>query len=128
MAHRDQIETPPRARPVDAKRIDHLQRIANVMDSAVRIPGTRLRIGLDSIVGLIPAIGDTAAMLPAAYIIGSAWRMGLPRRDLARMVGNSAIDTLIGSVPLLGDIFDVGFKANLKNMAILQDHLATPPK
>lgn len=124
MAPTELTETFPLPDAVDATRIDRLERIATLMDSAIGIPGTRLRIGLDSIVGLVPGIGDTLALAPSAYIIGSAWQMGVPKRRLARMAANTGIDLVIGSIPLLGDIFDVGYKANLKNVAILRDHVS----
>lgn len=117
-------ETAPRRPLTDQTRIARLDRLANLMDRAVRLPGTRIRIGLDSIVGLVPGVGDALALLPAVYIIGSAWQMGMPGRGIARMAANTAIDTAIGSVPLVGDIFDVGFKSNARNVALLKEHLA----
>ena len=107
----------------DFARLARLERAARLMDSAVRIPGTRIRVGLDSIVGLVPGIGDTLALAPGAWIIGSAWNMGAPGHVLGRMAVNSGIDWAIGTVPLIGDLFDVGFKANLRNVALLREHL-----
>lgn len=103
------------------------------MDSAFRIPGTRFRFGLDSLVGIIPGLGDLATSVPAGYIIFESYRMGLPTHKLMRQGANVAIDTVVGSVPLVGDLFDTGFKANLRNIAILRDHVTggmvdvTPP-
>lgn len=111
---------PSETSPVD---IEHLQRVADLMDAAFRVPGTGIRIGFDSIVGLIPGAGDALALAPSAYIIGHAWKAGAPKRLLGRMAANTAIDTLIGSIPLLGDIFDVGFKANRRNVALLRAHM-----
>jgi len=102
--------------------IDHLDRIAHLMDSAFRIPGTKLRVGIDSIVGLVPGAGDTLALLPALYIIATGYRMGAPKRVLGRMAVNTGIDTVVGAVPLLGDLFDAGFKSNRRNVALLKDH------
>ncbi|MCB1521374.1 MAG: DUF4112 domain-containing protein [Hyphomicrobiaceae bacterium] len=99
-----------------------LERLANLMDSAFTLPGTRIRLGLDSLIGLVPGIGDTAAILPAAYVIFSAHKLGAPGHIIARMMANSGIDLLVGSVPLLGDLFDVRFKANRRNVALLRDH------
>lgn len=103
--------------------IEHLDRIAHVMDSALRIPGTKLRVGLDSIIGLVPGVGDAAALLPALYIIATGYRMGAPKHVLGRMAVNTGIDTVVGAVPLLGDLFDAGFKSNRRNVAILKDHV-----
>lgn len=93
------------------------------MDSLFRLPGTRIRIGLDSLLGLIPGVGDVAALMPASYIILRAHRMGASRPVLARMAVNTGIDTVVGSIPLIGDIFDVGYKANRRNVALLRRHL-----
>ena len=107
-----------------AARLARLEKLANRMDAAFRIPGTRFRIGLDSILGLVPGIGDALAVAPAGYIIHQAHRMGASRGTLARMIVNSGIDFAIGSVPLVGDIFDIGNKANRRNVALLRAHLA----
>jgi hypothetical protein len=96
------------------------------MDMAFRLPGTGIRIGWDSIIGLIPGVGDVAAVGPAAYIIYRAHLMGVPRSTLARMGVNVGIDWAIGSVPLLGDVFDVGFKANCRNIDLLRKTLNLP--
>ncbi len=123
MTNHNALETLPMSDAGDALKIDRLDRIARMMDSAVGIPGTRLRVGLDSIVGLVPGVGDALAFMPAVYIIGSAWKMGVPRRVLARMATNTAIDTVVGSIPVLGDIFDVGFKSNRRNVRLLREHI-----
>ncbi len=107
----------------DIARLAKLERVANLMDSALRIPGTRIRVGLDSIVGLVPGVGDTLALAPGAWIIGSAWNMGAPNHVLGRMALNSGIDWAIGTIPLIGDLFDVGFKANIRNVALLREHV-----
>lgn len=110
--------------PVDHDaELDRLDRIADLMDSAVRIPGTGIRIGLDSIIGLVPGVGDTLALLPGAWIIWSAYRMGVPKHTLGRMGANAAIDWAVGSVPVLGDIFDVGFKSKKRNVRLLREAL-----
>ncbi|ROT98446.1 DUF4112 domain-containing protein [Histidinibacterium lentulum] len=111
--------------------LERLDRLAHRMDAAFRVPGTRLRIGADSIIGLVPGIGDVLALAPGAWIIWKARQMGAPPALQARMIANSAVDTVIGSIPLLGDIFDVGWKSNLRNMRLLRDHFGirseTPP-
>lgn len=124
MAQLDTIDTLPRSAAATAAQLERLDRIARVMDLAFRLPGTRIRIGLDSIIGLVPGVGDTLALLPAVYIIGSAWQMGMSARGLARMAANTALDTAVGSIPVLGDIFDAGFKSNARNVALLKEHLA----
>ncbi len=100
--------------------------LARLLDSAVGIPGTRIRFGLDSLVGIIPGAGDLAAAAASGYIILSSWRAGAPSSVLARMLLNLGVDTIVGSVPLLGDLFDVGFKANTRNAALLDQHLGAP--
>ncbi|MFZ5962963.1 DUF4112 domain-containing protein [Thalassococcus sp. BH17M4-6] len=107
----------------DFKRVERAEALAHRMDSAFRLPLTRIRLGWDSILGLIPGVGDTLALMPAAYIVWSAHDMGVPLHRKTQMVGNVFIDWLLGLVPLVGDIFDVGFKANRKNAAILRQHI-----
>ena len=107
----------------DARRV---QILARALDSAIRIPGTRITFGLDSIVGLVPGAGDLASALLSGYIVLASARMGVPPSVVARMILNLGVDTLVGSVPLLGDLFDVGFRANLRNAALLDRHLADP--
>lgn len=101
-----------------------LRRIAMLLDSAVGIPGTRFRIGADSLLGLIPGIGDAAALGLSAWIIAEAHRLGAPRSTLFAMARNAAVDAALGLVPVLGDVADVFFKANLRNIALLERHLA----
>lgn len=107
----------------DARRV---QLLARALDSAIRIPGTRIAFGLDSIVGLVPGAGDLASALMSGYIVLASARMGVPPSVVARMILNLGVDTLVGSVPLVGDLFDVGFRANLRNAALLDRHLADP--
>lgn len=83
-------------------------------------------IGLDGLLGLFPGLGDVSGGLISAYIIGKAARDGVPRAALARMITNVAIDTLVGAVPLVGDLFDFVFKANTKNVQIYREALAGP--
>ncbi|QIE57837.1 DUF4112 domain-containing protein [Pikeienuella piscinae] len=90
------------------------------MDARFLIPGTRIRFGLDALIGLAPGVGDAIALVPGAWIVARAHALGARRRTLLRMVGNLAIDWFAGSVPLIGDIFDVGFRANLRNVALLR--------
>lgn len=107
----------------DARRV---RLLARVLDSAIRIPGTGISFGLDSIVGLVPGAGDVASALMSGYIVLASARMGVPPSVVTKMILNLGVDTLVGSVPVLGDLFDVGFRANLRNAALLDRHLADP--
>lgn len=89
------------------------------MDGAVRIPGTSIRLGLDSLIGLLPGGGDLATGLVAAYVVYEARRLGASKGTLARMVANVGVDVLVGAIPVLGDVFDVAFKANERNLRLL---------
>lgn len=101
-------------------------RLARLLDRAVRVPGTNIRFGLDALLGLVPGVGDVATGAFSVYIILEAARLGVPRATLLRMLGNVAVDTVGGSVPLVGDLFDVAWKSNSKNVALLQRHLGRP--
>lgn len=106
----------------EAETLDALRRWAVVLDSYFRVPGTRIRFGLDAILGLIPGIGDLSAPVFTGLILVQATRMRLPLIVQARMVLNAGIDMLLGLVPVLGDLVDVAWKANLKNLALLERH------
>ncbi len=97
--------------------------LARLMDSLFVIPGTRVRLGVDALLGLVPVVGDVLAQLVAAYLIWEAKQLGVSKLTLWRMVGNTLIDTAIGAVPIVGDAFDVAFKANMKNLRLLERHL-----
>lgn len=97
--------------------------LAHVLDSAIPIPGTNRTIGIDPLLGLIPVVGDAVSAALSSYIVWEAKQLGLPSWKLARMIGNIAADTAIGAVPLVGDLFDLGFKANRRNLRIVLDHL-----
>jgi uncharacterized protein DUF4112 len=103
--------------------IRRLESIADLLDSRFRIPGTDIRFGLDALLGLIPGIGDGVSLLPALYLMMEAKKLGASKFLLTRMAMNVGIDWLVGSIPLLGDIFDVGFKANRRNIKLLRDTL-----
>ncbi len=106
--------------------LDHLKLLARLMDSAFEIPGLRLRFGLDAILGLVPGLGDLVASFVSLYILQEAQRRGVSRVTLTRMSLNILIDWLVGSVPLLGDAFDVVWKSNQKNVQLLIQHESTP--
>ncbi|KAA3515873.1 DUF4112 domain-containing protein [Agrobacterium rosae] len=104
------------------RRLRRLSGIARLMDTAIGIPGTRIRFGADSIMGLVPLVGDGAGALVGLYIVNEARRLGVPRDKLARMVGNIGMDAVVGSVPLVGDLFDVYFKSHRRNVNMIIDH------
>lgn len=102
-----------------ARRIVRLRLIARLMDNAVEIPGTGIRFGLDSLIGLIPGAGDALTAGVSLYIVYEAAQLGATRGQLAMMLGNVALDTLAGSIPVLGDLFDLTFKANVRNLRMM---------
>jgi Domain of unknown function (DUF4112) len=108
-------------------KVNRLRRLSHLLDNAIPIPGTGYRVGIDPILGLLPGGGDTVAGALGAYIIVEAARMGLPRKVVGQMVGNIIFDSLVGIVPVLGDLFDVGWKANVRNIALLEKHLHLTP-
>jgi hypothetical protein len=110
----------PRSR---AERIARLEALATLMDTAILIPGTNIRFGVDALVGLVPGIGDALTTAVSLWIVSEARALGAPGHLIARMLGNVAIDGLVGAVPLLGDAFDVVWKSNRRNMHLLRRHL-----
>ncbi len=104
-----------------------LGRLAWVLDSAIPLPGG-FCIGVDGLMGLIPGVGDGAAALISTYIIAEGVRAGAPKMVLARMVGNVAVESAIGAVPIAGDLFDIVFKANVRNVALMNDYVGRPGK
>ena len=104
-------------------RLKRLRRLAWLIDGAFVLPGTRFRFGFNSIVGLLPVGGDVALGAVSLYIVYEAAQLGVPRPLLARMMANVALEVVGGSVPILGDLFDVVLKANLRNLAIIEQHV-----
>jgi hypothetical protein len=100
--------------------------LARLLDSAVRVPGTGIRFGADAVIGLIPGLGDIGGAALAGYLVILAQRLGVPRAVVLRMLANVAVDTLGGTVPLIGDLFDVAFKSNMRNVALLERALERP--
>lgn len=100
-----------------------LEKLAEWLDSRWTLPGTKWRFGLDSVIGLLPGVGDAVTGLLGAYIIGRAHQLGAPGQLLRRMGLNLAIDSIFGALPLVGDVFDVAFKSNRKNVRLLLQHL-----
>jgi hypothetical protein len=115
------LESPRESAPANdrTRRLARLRFLARLMDSAVAIPGTNIRFGLDSIIGLIPGAGDALSAGVSLYIVYEAAQLGATRKQLTMMLGNIALDTLAGSVPVLGDVFDLTFKANIRNLRML---------
>ena len=106
--------------------LKRLQQMSYVLDKAIAIPGSNIRVGLDPILGLLPGGGDVVTGLLSVYIVFEAAKMGLPAQTLGRMGGNILLDVLSGMVPVLGDVFDVSWKANSQNVALIEKHLAAP--
>ena len=106
--------------------VERLRALSRLLDSAFTIPGTRYRFGLDPLIGLVPGLGDAVSAVFSGYIILQASRLGAPQSVVTRMITNVALDTLVGWVPVLGDLFDVAWKSNLRNMALLEGHLRQP--
>ena len=104
-------------------KLNQLRRVSKLLDNAISIPGTKISFGLDPIIGLLPGGGDTLTGGIAAYIVVEAAKMGIPREILWKMVGNIAIDFFAGTVFVVGDLFDLGWKANVKNIELLEKHL-----
>ncbi len=100
--------------------------LAKLLDTKFVIPGTGIRFGLDAIIGLFPGIGDAISAAVGSYIIIAAQRLGVPKPVLLRMLANLGMDTVVGSIPLLGTIFDVAYKANARNAALLEKAVADP--
>ena len=105
-----------------ARRLSRLRHLAQLQDSRFRLLG--IRFGWDSVIGLIPGIGDAAMAAMAAYVVVEAARMGAPKALLARMSLNVLIDFVLGATPLIGDLADIAFKANIRNVDLLERHLS----
>jgi len=106
--------------------LKRLRQISHLLDNAIPVPGTKYRFGLDPILGLLPGGGDMAGGLMSVYIVFEAMRMGVPAETIGRMGANIVLDLLTGTVPVVGDLFDVAFKANSLNVALLEKHVAAP--
>ncbi|GAD54850.1 DUF4112 domain-containing protein [Limimaricola cinnabarinus] len=104
-----------------AEELARLDRMAHLMDARFKLFG--FRFGYDSLLGLIPGVGDTISLAPSAWLVWRAHQLGVPRRKIGRMALNTGVDYVVGSIPVIGDLIDFGFKANLRNAAILREHL-----
>jgi hypothetical protein len=103
-----------------------LRRISHLLDNAIPIPGTKYRIGLDPILGLIPGGGDLIGSIFAGYVVFKSAQLGVPQETLIQMAANIVFDTVAGTVPVAGDLLDVTWKANVKNIELLDAHLGSP--
>lgn len=103
-----------------------LRRVAWLIDAVFVLPGTRVRFGLNSVIGLLPVGGDAVLGLISLAIVYRAHQMGVPRAKIGRMLGNVAMEVVGGAVPIVGDLFDVALKANLRNIALVEEHLGVP--
>jgi len=106
-----------------ATRLTRLRRLAWMIDAVFLLPGTRFRFGLNSVIGLLPVGGDAVLGAISLYIIYEAARLDVPKPKLARMLANVGAEVLGGSLPIIGDLFDMALKANLRNLAIIEDHI-----
>ena len=101
---------------------DWAERMVRFLDDGFTVPGTKFRVGFDAILGLVPPIGDVVTTASSVALLWVAWKRELPYPVLARMVGNLAIDAIVGSVPILGDLFDFVFKANRRNLDLIEQY------
>lgn len=106
--------------PSRAERLHRLEALADLLDTAVLIPGTNVRFGLDALIGLVPVVGDILSATISLYLVREARALGAPRHLVLRMLGNVALDGVVGVVPVAGDMFDVMWRANRRNMALLR--------
>jgi hypothetical protein len=104
-------------------RLRRIRWLARLLDNAIPIPGTSVRFGLDAFIGLVPVAGDLVCLVLSSYIVVEAWRLGASKVALGQMAANILIDAAVGAIPLLGDVFDVVWQANLRNVQILERDL-----
>ena len=109
------------------RRLRRLNNVARLLDTALRIPGTGIRLGADSLMGLLPVLGDVSGAIIGLAIINEGRKLGLPPNKLAKMLGNVGVDAAVGSVPVLGDAFDIYFKSHKRNVGIILDHFQVDP-
>ena len=110
------------------ERLKRLDRLASLLDNSMRVPGTRWRVGIDGLIGLIPGVGDVFGALMSGYLVMEAARAGASMSLILRMGFNVVLETLVGAVPLIGDLFDFAFKANLRNVGLLRRHVVDPAR
>ncbi|MEG4344196.1 DUF4112 domain-containing protein [Microcoleus sp. A003_D6] len=121
-----QNSSPNTPSPYHVASLRRIRRISHLLDNAIPIPGTKYRIGLDPILGLIPGGGDLVSSIFAGYVVFKSAQMGVPQETLVKMAANIVFDTVAGTVPVAGDLLDVAWKANVKNIELLDAHLGSP--
>ena len=107
-------------------KLNKMRSLSYLLDESIPIPGTSYRIGIDPILGLIPAAGDYLGVILSLYIVIESAKLGASKATLSRMVFNILFDSLLGTVPVLGDLFDAGYKSNKRNLKLLENHLVNP--
>ncbi|MCF8883187.1 DUF4112 domain-containing protein [Erythrobacter sp. SN021] len=115
------IDVPTGTDPVSIRK--RIEAMEHLLERSMVVPGTNYPIGLDTIIGFVPVVGDIVTAVMGAYIVWEARNLGLPRWKLWRMIGNIAIDGAVGAVPVVGDAFDVVYRSNTKNLRIVKKHL-----
>lgn len=120
----------PHASPADyhtqAATLKRLRLLSRLLDKFIAVPGTPIAVGLDPIIGFIPVGGDILGLLLSTYIIIEAAKLGIPKKILRKMIVNIIIDSLVGSIPVLGDIFDFAWTANEYNIRLIEEHIKFP--
>jgi hypothetical protein len=104
-------------------RLRRIAMITKITDTAVTVPGTDVKIGLDAVVGAVPIAGDLVMGAVALVLINDARHLGVPKADLARMLRNTALDTCIGAIPFIGDLFDIVYRSNERNLMLIEKHV-----
>jgi len=107
---------------------ENLDILSHLLDDFIKVPGTSIRFGLDGIMGVVPGIGDILGGVASCIIIVAAWMRGVPNVTVVRMMANVAIEVVVGSIPILGDAFDIAWRANRRNYALLTGSLYEPRK
>lgn len=118
----------PHLAPVPSHPLARARALTRLLDTAVAVPGTNFRFGLDPVLGLVPGLGDVAGAGLAAYSVLLAGRLNAPRSVIVRMLANITIDTVGGTVPVIGDLFDASWKANSRNLALLEELVEQPER
>lgn len=116
---------PASANGADPPGLNRARRVAYLLDESLRVPVLGVRVGLDPLVGVLPIGGDVVAAMASLYIVAEAAKAGVPRRTLAKMLGLVAVDTVVGSVPVVGVLLDAFWTANRWNVAMFEEHLNT---
>ena len=122
----DRVTRLPHSERDRSRSLAEVEALAWLLDNSIPVPGTGRRFGIDAVVGLVPVVGDIVSAGMGLLVVWRASRMGLPRIVVMRMLAVSAVDFVIGSIPIIGDAFDLWFKANTRNLALLRRHIERP--